>query len=1098
MKTLFKFAAAVLLCAGAFVSGAIADEGAATKVRFGAALPSGASQWSIFTLTDGTGLYQCQHNPTCTTSGQWVAVGAGGGGGGANVALSNLSGVAINAALAPGQGSSLALRGFNDDNTHPATNVTITGGAAGTSGNPGNVTITGGTGSATSVAGGVVNIAGGPAGGGVPGGVNVSTPVSAPIVLSVGTKAYTSTSSDITLETQDLAGTGASSIYLLAGGASITTTFLPTIEILAGHSGVPGAIYLNAAVSGGANSGQIWMANSNFDYLNDNVTDFDLATNRPRDAFFGRNVYAGGAFIAGGGAVQTQLIGPYSGTAASSSGSGTLALTAGGAVQASFNGGAPQTLANVTSSISGQAGTALALAATPTQCSSSFATGIAANGNANCSTSDLITMNELTSRPTSLSGVGSLWFDATTHQLRYNQNLGSDVQIGLATLQNADTPSNSNPANILELQNGTGNPQALRIYQDWSGAGANYARMDLFYDGVDMVLMSEAGGTGTTKSLGLGTGSARRWEITTTTAPNVFRPATDNAYDMGDASHRIGNVTLGDRFAATGASVNTSVKNETVSGTTLNKLAKLTTASGGSVAITAGTGDTGGIVGIVTGTSGTAGSFLLGNATIARSGFAPCAFDATSTVAGDYVQISSTVAGDCHDAGSTLPTSGQIIGRVLDTGSASANHAVLVLSDTYGTTTGAGSVTSVTLTGDGVVLSSTPSSAVTTSGTLTAALANAGAGTVLGNVTGSSAAPGYTIAPVLGVAGSSVGTIGFHNATSGQLTLSPPTGALGSVTVTVPAATDTLVNLAGTQTLTGKSIAASEVNSGTLAIAQGGTNAATAANALISLFPTASEVGDLVYCSTYSSGCTAWSLLAGNTSGTKTLQETSAGVPSWATTPTTGTLVSGNYVSASGAQGVQDSGVTAGPYTTGWFTQLTAGNAGYLPSSGANKAMAWGITLTYPITTTQVTYSIGLNADNSATNNFDLGLYNSAGTLILNVSSGSLHGSTFAPATGAQTLSWVQGSTKLQPGNYYLFYYTNNVGATPATLSSPGATGFTFYKSEANGTGVCSITTQGSAGFTITPQAGSILPTSITPPANSYSWSACLPAIWIH
>jgi hypothetical protein len=70
--------------------------------------------------------------------------------------------------------------------------------------------------------------------------------------------------------------------------------------------------------------------------------------------------------------------------------------------------------------------------------------------------------------------------------------------------------------------------------------------------------------------------------------------------------------------------------------------------------------------------------------------------------------------------------------------------------------------------------------------------------------------------------------------------------------------------------------------SGTLGIGAGGTNATSAANALINLFPTASEVGDLVYCSAFSSGnCTAWSLLAGNTSGTKVLQETSSGVPSW-------------------------------------------------------------------------------------------------------------------------------------------------------------------------------------------------------------------------
>jgi hypothetical protein len=48
---------------------------------------------------------------------------------------------------------------------------------------------------------------------------------------------------------------------------------------------------------------------------------------------------------------------------------------------------------------------------------------------------------------------------------------------------------------------------------------------------------------------------------------------------------------------------------------------------------------------------------------------------------------------------------------------------------------GSGTVTSVTFTGDGTVLSSTPSSAVTTSGTLTATLANQTANTVLGALT---------------------------------------------------------------------------------------------------------------------------------------------------------------------------------------------------------------------------------------------------------------------------------------------------------------------------------------------------------------------------
>lgn len=57
-----------------------------------------------------------------------------------------------------------------------------------------------------------------------------------------------------------------------------------------------------------------------------------------------------------------------------------------------------------------------------------------------------------------------------------------------------------------------------------------------------------------------------------------------------------------------------------------------------------------------------------------------------------------------------------------------------------------------------------------------------------------------------GVAGTSVGTLQLNNVTSGSIKLQPPTGALGSSVITVPAATDTLVALAATQTLTNKTL----------------------------------------------------------------------------------------------------------------------------------------------------------------------------------------------------------------------------------------------------------------------------------------------------
>jgi hypothetical protein len=56
----------------------------------------------------------------------------------------------------------------------------------------------------------------------------------------------------------------------------------------------------------------------------------------------------------------------------------------------------------------------------------------------------------------------------------------------------------------------------------------------------------------------------------------------------------------------------------------------------------------------------------------------------------------------------------------------------------------------------------------------------------------------------LGVSGTSVGAIALNNLTSGSVTLQPVTGALGTVTLSLPAASDTLIGKATTDTLTNK------------------------------------------------------------------------------------------------------------------------------------------------------------------------------------------------------------------------------------------------------------------------------------------------------
>lgn len=101
-----------------------------------------------------------------------------------------------------------------------------------------------------------------------------------------------------------------------------------------------------------------------------------------------------------------------------------------------------------------------------------------------------------------------------------------------------------------------------------------------------------------------------------------------------------------------------------------------------------------------------------------------------------------------------------------------------------------------------------------TGGNLTSNSIVLGAGTVDTKVVAGITTDG-TSKLTLGVAGTSVGSVDFKNATSGTITLSPVTGALGTVTLSLPAITDTLIGRTTTDTLTNKTLTA-PVFSGTI------------------------------------------------------------------------------------------------------------------------------------------------------------------------------------------------------------------------------------------------------------------------------------------
>jgi hypothetical protein len=177
-----------------------------------------------------------------------------------------------------------------------------------------------------------------------------------------------------------------------------------------------------------------------------------------------------------------------------------------------------------------------------------------------------------------------------------------------------------------------------------------------------------------------------------------------------------------------------------------------------------------------------------------------------------------------------------------------------------------------------------------------------------------------------------------------------------------------------------------------------------------------------------------------------------------------GNLVSGNYPKANATGTVTDSGVTAGPYSIPWFTTNTIGTA-ITFSSTANKAELWGVVLTVPLTTTQVTYDVS-TADNTS-NTYDIGVLNSSGNIVAHI--GNTAGTTFAASTGYKTLSWSASAT-LQPGKYYLAI-TSSCTSSCAQIYGGTSAGFTFVG--------------GSSGTAESVTAGGTLNNGITIPADN-------------
>ena len=362
------------------------------------------------------------------------------------------------------------------------------------------------------------------------------------------------------------------------------------------------------------------------------------------------------------GAGSWAVEGSYGALSPALAGKSAIGFGASGKLQVSENGGTVVEVAKLDSNgdVSENANTATQLAQAPTQCNGSFVTGIQANGNANCSVADVVELAE-TGPPNGIPNYGIFWFDSTCHCPKVISNNGQTVQLGLLNVFNLD-------ANTLEEYNGA-SPQTLNIYGTRTDA-SDYERMRLGYDTTDgyfFVGSDALGASDPQQGLGLWLQGSLRWVVDTSFN---FKPWSDNVKDIGSPTLRPKHVYVGTYADLTGGALATEIPNQGTTGTTLNKLAKVTGSP--ATAIMASTADTNGVIGVVVDGAGTTLS-----AQIARGGQAPCAFDG-ATAAGDYVQISSTIAGDCHDAGASYPSLGQVIGRALSTNASAGTYAMLV------------------------------------------------------------------------------------------------------------------------------------------------------------------------------------------------------------------------------------------------------------------------------------------------------------------------------------------------------------------------------------------------------------------------------------